>query len=107
MMYASVRGVDGTVTSLGAIDLTAPNGMGRLAQLAQAAKDGMPEVPGLPAHARQPPQPAMMTAPAPCRFRVPVRTRTGLQWSYVQMPCPPGVPPGLYVRVVQREHGGY
>lgn len=105
MMYASVRGVDGTVQSLGAVDLTAPDGMGRFAALARKVAAATERAPAAPEPRVRHPSRPMMTAPAPCRFRVPVQTRAGLQWQYVQMACPPGVPPGLYVRVVQRRHG--
>jgi hypothetical protein len=108
-MYASVHGVDGSVTSLGAIDLTAPDGLGKLVANAKACVGracavpdaGAPSEwrsPSAPTHAQRP-IPPVMTAPGSCRFRVPIRTAAGLQWGWRTMPCPPGLTPGYYVRV--------
>jgi hypothetical protein len=116
MMYASVRGVDGSVVSLGAVDLTAPDGLGKLVANAKVACSGRDcAVPGggglMPsaaamvaarqasAAARAGAQAAAAAAPMSCRFRVPVRTAAGLQWGWRTMPCPPGITPGDYVRV--------
>ena len=106
MMFAAVRKTDGSTQNIGAVDLTAPNAMQSLAERAHAAtQGGPPRQAPLPAHGAPPPQPAAtyaQVAPGTCHFRVPVRTNAGLQWHYRAIPCPPGVPPGLYVRVVQR-----
>ena len=107
MMYANIRGADGSMLGSVAIDPTAPGGLqGQLANAVQSLQhphgapvpgQGRPIPPGyLPPGAYQS-QPTSQSRAFVCQLRYMARGPNGqVQWATRSINCPVGLPPGIY-----------
>jgi len=109
MMYANIRGADGTILGSVAVDPTAPGGMqGQLANAVQRLQ----QTHGLPHGARPippaflspgPSQPVSQSRPFVCQLQYLTRMPNGqVRWAVRSINCPVGLPPGIYVHTPGR-----
>jgi hypothetical protein len=108
MMYANIRGADGTVLGNVAVDPTAPGGLqGALNDAVQRLQNthgtpvqhGRPIPPGLlpPGGYPGPQQAVSQSMPFVCQLRYLTRAPNGATgWAVRSIPCPVGLPPGVY-----------
>jgi len=104
MMYANLRGPDGTILGSVQVDPTAPGGLqGALNNAVQRLQTQSSHLP----NAQRPLQPGFMppgpsgptsqSRPFVCQLRFMARQANGqMQWMTRAINCPAGLPPGLY-----------
>jgi hypothetical protein len=107
MMYASIRGADGTVLGNVAVDPTAPGGLqGALSNAVESLQRGghhlpqnaRPSQPGFLPPGATTSNPTSQSRPFICQMRFLTRTPNGqIQWAVRSINCPVGLPPGVYI----------
>lgn len=106
MMYANLRGPNGQVLGTVAIDPTAPGGMqgqladavGKLQQTGALPHAARPMQPGYVPPGAYHSQPRSGSMPFVCEMRFQAQVAGGgVQWMTRSIPCPPGLPPGVYI----------
>lgn len=108
MMYANLRGANGQILGSVAIDPTAPGGMqgqladavSKLQQTGPLPMAARPMQPGIlpPGGYPGPLQPVSQSMPFVCQLRYMTKMANGaVQWVTRAIPCPPGLPPGIYI----------
>lgn len=108
MMYANLRDAAGNVVGSVAVDPTQQGGLqGALYDAVQKLQAGQsqgvpmqsrPLPPGiLPTNAYQS-MPQSQSRPFVCQMRYQTRAPNGgIVWATTSIPCPPGLPPGVYI----------
>lgn len=108
MMYANLRDANGQILGSVAVDPTAPGGMqgqladamSKLQQTGALPQPGRPMQPGFlpPGGYPGPLQPVSQSMPFVCQMRYQARVANGgVQWMTRSIPCPQGLPPGIYI----------
>jgi hypothetical protein len=108
MMYANLRDANGHSLGTVAVDPTAPGGMrNQLADAVAKLQQGrplptaaMPLQPGIlpPGGYPGPLQPVSQSMPFVCHLRYLAKLPNGqTQWVSRAIPCPQGLPPGVYI----------